>query len=148
MNPLNEYNELVLTRQRNPLPEGIVTEEHHIWPTSCGGPDEDWNKVRLTPEEHFRAHQLLELLYTDPKQKDAMHSAAWLIAHTREGIAISAEEYGELKRNFVKRMKERKSPTLGWHPTEEQRRHYSDAQKGRPHYAKKRQTPWNKGTKG
>ena len=148
MNPLTEYNELILTRQRNPLPEGTVTEEHHIWPTSCGGPDEDWNKVRLTPEEHFKAHKLLLDLYTDPKHRDAMRAAIWLMAHTRDGVKLSPEEYGELKRNFVKRLKERASPTLGWHPTEEQRKHYSDAQKGKPHFFKKGQTPWNKGTKG
>lgn len=148
MSEFELYTELVLTRQSNPLPEDAVTELHHIWPRSCGGPDEEWNRVRLTPEEHFQAHQLLSKIYVDPRCRMAMCSAAWLMAHTRDGIEVSAEEYGELKRSFVKLMKERKPPMLGRHLTEEQRRHYSDAAKKRPHFFKKGRTPWNKGKRG
>ena len=130
MEELKQYNELILTRQRNPLPEDTVTEEHHIWPTSCGGPDEEWNKVRLTPEEHYRAHQLLAEIYTDPENRTKMCYASWLIAHTRDGVEITPEEYGELKRNFVKAMKNRQSPTLGLHHSNETRRKMSQSHLG------------------
>jgi hypothetical protein len=41
------------------------TEKHHIIPRCMGGTDEPTNLVRLTPEAHYVAHQLLAKLYPD-----------------------------------------------------------------------------------
>lgn len=138
---------LILPRQQNPLPEDEITEEHHIWPTSCGGPDEDWNKVKLLPEEHFRAHQLLIDLYTDKECKGNMAAAAWCMAHTRDGIEITEEEYGKLRREFVMAMKGRPSPSKGIKWSKESREKLSRSKKGKPHPWQVGKTPWNKGKK-
>ncbi len=31
-------------------------QKHHIIPSHCGGPDDDWNLIVLTCEEHAIAH--------------------------------------------------------------------------------------------
>lgn len=41
------------------------TEKHHIIPRCMGGTDDPTNLVRLTPEAHYVAHQLLVKLYPD-----------------------------------------------------------------------------------
>lgn len=41
------------------------TEIHHIIPKCMGGSDEPGNLVRLTPEAHYVAHQLLVKIYPD-----------------------------------------------------------------------------------
>jgi len=41
------------------------SEVHHIIPRCLGGDDHEDNLVRLTPEEHYVAHQLLAKLYPD-----------------------------------------------------------------------------------
>jgi len=43
------------------------SERHHVIPRCMGGSDELVNLVRLTPEEHFVAHQLLVKMY--PKER-------------------------------------------------------------------------------
>lgn len=43
------------------------TERHHIIPRCVGGGNEASNIVRLTPEEHFLAHQLLVKIHPDKR---------------------------------------------------------------------------------
>jgi len=43
----------------------FYTENHHIVPRCLGGKDNISNLVRLTPEEHYVAHQLLVKIYPD-----------------------------------------------------------------------------------
>ena len=51
------------------------TERHHIVPKCMGGTDELSNLVRLTPEEHFIAHQLLVKLHpTNVRLKFALQA--------------------------------------------------------------------------
>lgn len=147
MTTLEQYLFIILPRQAEPLPEDAITEEHHIWPTSCGGPDEDWNKVKLLPKEHFRAHQLLIDLYTDEECHRRMAAAAWCMAHTRDGIEVTEEEYGRLRREFVIAMKERPSPSKGKKWSKESREKLSKAKKGKLRPDMKGRTPWNKGKK-
>ena len=40
-------------------------EKHHVVPKCIGGTDEKSNLVKLTPEEHYVAHQLLVKIYPD-----------------------------------------------------------------------------------
>lgn len=147
MTTLEQYLFIILPRQAEPLPEDAITEEHHILPISCGGPDEEWNKVKLTPEEHFRAHRLLVDLYTDEECHRRMAAAAWCMAHTRDGIEVTEEEYGKLKREFVIAMKERQSPSKGVKWSKESREKASKAKKGKSRPNMKGRAPWNKGLK-
>lgn len=43
----------------------LYFEEHHVIPRCLGGSDEDRNLVKLTPEEHFIAHELLVKIYPE-----------------------------------------------------------------------------------
>ena len=54
------YDNLVLFRKQNVLIKSKdnpgAIEIHHIIPISCGGLDEDSNKIALYAKEHFMAH--------------------------------------------------------------------------------------------
>lgn len=65
MNYRHHY-ELLIERARNRTLDGY-SERHHIIPRCMGGGDEPENLVRLTPEEHFVAHQLLVKMYPEKR---------------------------------------------------------------------------------
>ena len=56
------HYELLIERARNRILDGYG-EFHHVTPRCMGGNDESDNLVKLTPEEHFLAHQLLVKMY-------------------------------------------------------------------------------------
>lgn len=90
MNPLEEYISLIHYWQQNPCK--VKGEVHHIIPKSCGGPDEDWNKVCLPTLDHINCHRLLALIYTKGKEHKAMAKAYSMILTSREGVVFSPEE--------------------------------------------------------
>lgn len=93
--PFEEYLSIVLFWQHNPPAEGVACHVHHIIPQSCGGPDEDWNKVRLPIKEHYNCHKLLPLIYTGKEQLKM--AKAWHRMHfSEDGMEITAEEYERL----------------------------------------------------
>jgi hypothetical protein len=57
----NSYSSFILEKiQRDPSTlDTTNTQKHHIIPTHRGGPDEEWNLVCLSVEEHGLAHELL-----------------------------------------------------------------------------------------
>ena len=55
------YNRLI-ERAKSRILEGYI-EEHHIIPKCLNGSNDKSNLVKLTPEEHFVAHQLLIKIY-------------------------------------------------------------------------------------
>jgi len=63
MNYFKIYNNLI-ERAKNRILDGYG-EMHHIIPRCMGGSDISDNLVRLTPEEHYVAHQLLVKMYPD-----------------------------------------------------------------------------------
>lgn len=63
MNYKKIYEALIFRAQNREL-DGY-TEKHHILPRCMGGTDDAENIVRLTPEEHFVAHQLLVKIYPE-----------------------------------------------------------------------------------
>lgn len=65
MNYENIYKKLV-ERAKNRTSEDLY-EVHHIIPRCLGGNNEKENLVKLTPEEHYVAHQLLHKIYPDHK---------------------------------------------------------------------------------
>jgi len=68
MNYSEHYNRLIdRAKVRTILPDTYI-EIHHIVPKCMGGNDDSDNLVKLLPEEHFVAHQLLVKIYpTNPK---------------------------------------------------------------------------------
>lgn len=132
INPLEQYNSIILNRQRNQLPEGEYGEVHHIIPRSCGGGNAKWNLVRLTPEEHYKAHELLPFIYTDGREHGKM-VYAWNRMRNRAGEEIDAERYGQLKREFQKVAAESKisnSWNKGKRLSEETKQKLSESKKG------------------
>ena len=58
----NKHYDILINRAKNRILDGYV-EEHHILPRCMGGGNNKENLVKLTPEEHFVAHQLLIKIY-------------------------------------------------------------------------------------
>lgn len=73
----------------------IYTESHHIIPRCVGGTDDVANLVRLTPEEHYLAHQLLVKIYPDNTK---LISAAQMMVPNRPSNKL----YGWLRRRYSK----------------------------------------------
>lgn len=170
VNPLAEYNSIILNRQRNPLQLAEYGEVHHIVPRSCGGCNAKWNLVRLTPEEHYRVHELLPFIYTEGKEHAKM-ICAWNRMRNRAGEEIDAEVYGQLKREFQRVQSESKignSWNKGKRLSEETKQKLSESKKGntfakgavrsdeyrqkmsescKKHWSTHKRIPWNIGIK-
>ena len=68
-------------------------EKHHIVPRCMRGSDESENIAKLTPEEHYVAHQLLTKIYPN---NDSLIKAAVMMIPNRPSNKL----YGWLKRKF------------------------------------------------
>lgn len=66
-----KHYERLINRARQRVLDGFV-EIHHVLPICMGGLDEDNNRVQLTPEEHYVAHQLLHRMY--PKVRGLLYA--------------------------------------------------------------------------
>lgn len=73
------------------------TEKHHIKPKCLGGTDDGSNLVRLTPEEHYLAHQLLVKIY--PSNRKLLF-AARMMTVSAIGQRTKNKMYGWLKRKI------------------------------------------------
>lgn len=93
-----EYHELICGALDIPRMEGEV---HHIVPRSCGGLDCDTNLVRLTCQEHFKAHELLPFIYDKGREHKAMVCAWGMMSGKFGGEEVSAEEYANLKKMYA-----------------------------------------------
>lgn len=136
MEHIFEYFDIIVNRLRNPLSKGEYGERHHIYPKSCGGWNLKCNLVRLTPEEHYRCHELLPYIFEDGEEHDSMLYAWGMMAFTRKNIPISKDKYGELKRKFRDLMSRTHIGVAPWnkgkHHSAEARQRMSDAAKGKP----------------
>ena len=74
-------------------------ETHHIVPRCLGGNDDETNLVRLTPEEHYVAHQLLCKIH---KNNPKLLAAAMMMCANRKGNKV----YGWLRRRHSQAMSE------------------------------------------
>src|ERR1700676_4496541 len=72
------------------------TESHHIVPRCMRGSDAKKNRVLLTPEEHFVAHQLLTKMY--PSHPGLAIAAATMATDNRNGKRSGNKLYGWLRR--------------------------------------------------
>lgn len=116
----------------NPLPKSEYGENHHVYPRCLGGNDEPENIVRLTPEEHYRAHYLLPLIYTEGKEHAKLLYAWNMMSYRIKNIDKDAEEYGRLRREYAKQAS---IDRMGRKASEETKRKQSEALKGREHTA-------------
>lgn len=84
------YDALIARSQERITPE--VTESHHIIPRCMGGSDRKSNRVNLTPEEHFVAHQLLAKMY--PENPGLIVAATLMARDNRNGKRSNDKLYG------------------------------------------------------
>ena len=92
MDYLKIYDSLINKAKSRSL--GEYCEKHHIVPRCLGGSDEEQNLVKLTPEEHYLAHQLL--LKIHPHHK-GLAKAAHMMCTGRP----TNKYYGWVRRKFA-----------------------------------------------
>ena len=113
MNYQKHYNLLIERAKFRDLKD--YTENHHIIPRCMGGLNTKENLVRLTPEEHYLAHQLLVKIYPD---NTGLVSAALMMTvdNSKRNSRLNNKVYGWLKRKYQKIAKQRigsKNGTFG-----------------------------------
>lgn len=128
-----EYYTICANRYLHPLAEGEYGEVHHILPRSLGGMDISQNLVKLTPEEHYKVHELLPFIYTEGKDHSKMVCAWNQMCGRVKGVEVDAETYGQLKREYSKVNSESHK---GRKHSEETKRKMSEARKGKPSHNK------------
>ncbi len=104
MNYLKIYNDLINHAKSRFLSAESYTENHHILPKCMGGTDDVQNLVRLFPEEHFVAHQLLVRIYPGNLK---LTSAAILMTIHHTNKRINNKLYGWLRRAHSEAMSNR-----------------------------------------
>jgi hypothetical protein len=97
------YN-ILIERAKNRILNGY-SEKHHIIPRCMGGIDDPSNLVRLTPEEHFVAHQLLVKIY--PNIPEISMAARYMCyGNNFNGGRKNNKLFGWLRRKHAEAMKE------------------------------------------
>ena len=89
-----KHYDLLINRAKERQLEGY-SERHHIIPKCMGGTNDKDNLVRLTPEEHYVAHQLLVKIY--PKNNKLI-AAVILMSGNSIKTQRSNKLYGWLRR--------------------------------------------------
>lgn len=99
MNYLRIYNDLII-RANNRDELKSYTEKHHIIPRCMGGADDMYNLAKLTPEEHYLAHQLLVKIY--PNNHQLVYAATMMCACSKShnNSRSNNKLYGWLKRKL------------------------------------------------
>lgn len=136
------YNNLIIKRQKSILRD-CYFEKHHIIPKCLGGSNKKENIVKLTPEEHFLAHQLLVKIYPDHK---GLKYALYMMTKAPNGRRQSNKLYGWIKRDYIKNRPQSRGSTgkilspehkkrlleanLGSKKSEETKRKISNTKKG------------------
>lgn len=138
MNYKHNYN-LLMDRAKNRLLEGY-TEKHHIIPKCMGGGNERSNIAKLTPEEHFVAHQLLVKMH--PGNLKLLHAAHMMTVCSKSNEKRNNKEYGWLKKRRAEKLRvwalenNIRPPGPEFHTgrkrSEETKQRMSDAAKGKP----------------
>lgn len=95
------YNDLITRAQNRILSEDVYSEVHHIIPKCMNGSNDKENLVRLLPEEHFIAHQLLVKIY--PDVTNLILAFGYMSSKT---YGKKNKIYGWLRRKLGKKMSE------------------------------------------
>lgn len=93
-----KHYDLLISKARSNIRADVYTEKHHIVPKCLGGSNEKSNLVKLTPEEHFVAHQLLTKIHPD---SDSLLYAACIMTYDPNKRRIGNKLYGWLKRRLA-----------------------------------------------
>jgi len=88
------YTRLIERAQDRILPD--YSEKHHILPRCLGGSNSKSNIVKLTPEEHYVAHQLLSKIHPE---NHSLKKAAWMMTVRSANQQRNNKAYGWIKRN-------------------------------------------------
>lgn len=115
------YNSLILKAKSQKI-EGY-TETHHILPKCLGGSDSHENLVKMTPEQHYLAHQLLIKIY--PEEKSLVSA---LVRMSGNNGYRTNKLYGWIKRksaDFISELHKGKPKS------EEHKRKISDSMQGK-----------------
>ncbi len=108
MDYLKIYNSIMIRAKK--CDRAGYTELHHVIPRCMGGSDLKDNLVRLTPEEHYLAHQLLVKIY--PENKKLLHAAIMMIPASGNQCRRN-KLYGWLRRRYASAAKERTGGSNG-----------------------------------
>lgn len=73
-------------------------EKHHIIPKCMGGDDSNANLVKLTPEEHYVAHQLLVKIYPD---SNGLKYAVLMMTLSTKKMLRNNKSYGWIRRQVT-----------------------------------------------
>jgi len=135
----HHYTRLIeRAKTRTPDP-AIHYEKHHIIPRCLNGTNDKSNLVKLTPEEHYVAHQLLVKIF--PGNRGLVHAATMLCVDG-SGHRSNNKIYGWLRKlDAETKSKSQRGRKLG-----------PNKKKGRPGHPStlkgtKRGHPWNYGLK-
>ncbi len=101
---LKEYqqiidNALIENRQKG---GAIYYESHHILPACANGPDDEWNRVLLTAQEHYRVHEILPYIYTEGITHNKLVYGWNRMKSLNRDIIVDAELYAELREEHSK----------------------------------------------
>jgi hypothetical protein len=119
------HYERLIGRARGREIEGY-TERHHVVPRCLEGDDSPGNIVRLTPEEHYVAHQLLVKIH--PGNHRLLWAASNMTGASGKMPGRKNKLYGWLRRRLSEEMKRR---STGRKHTEETRAKIAAAKLGR-----------------
>lgn len=95
MNYQKHYDLLIKKGKSRNIINGY-SESHHIIPRCMGGSDRKKNRVNLTPEEHYLAHQLLTKIY--PESYGLKVAAVMMSIDNRNGKRSNNKLYGWLRK--------------------------------------------------
>jgi hypothetical protein len=130
MNYQTHYNKLIQKAQARTL--GGYCEVHHIVPKCMGGSNDLSNLVKLTPEEHYVAHQLLVKLF--PNKPGLVRAAIGMTASKNVKGYVRNKLYGWLKRRnskMISAVLKNNKNRLGINHTTEDKLKISRSLKGR-----------------
>ena len=108
---------LLLTSRGKSVRDIEYLETHHITPRCMGGENDPTNLTKLTPEEHYLAHQLLIKIF--PGNSKLIYATAMMCGDKR-GRRINNKVYGWLRRQ-ISEMR------TGVHFTDDHKRKLSEA---------------------
>jgi hypothetical protein len=92
--------EALISRAKHRVIKGY-SESHHILPKCMGGTNNPDNLVRLTPEEHFVAHQLLVKMH--PGIRGLVYALV-AMCMDRDGVRLNNKLFGWVRRKYGKIM--------------------------------------------
>jgi hypothetical protein len=107
INKLMDYKkhyDILIERARNRVLDSPF-ERHHIIPKCLGGSNKKENIARLTPEEHFVAHQLLVKMYPG---NHGLIKAANMMCVSGKGYIRNNRMYGWIRKELSRVMSEEK----------------------------------------